>query len=73
MNLTHDNQNTPFRDRLIRCPEVKNLTGLGRTTIYKMMGTGAFPKSVNVGRAALWSEGEVFAWIEAQKLRARAA
>ncbi len=51
-------------DRLLRLPEVKQLTGLGRSAIYQQMQFGTFPHSVKVGsRVAAWSEAAVQAWI----------
>ena len=35
--------------RLIRLKDVKHATGLGRSTIYKYIEEGGFPKSVSLG------------------------
>ena len=70
MNKKH----TPQK-RLIRLPEVMNRTGYGRTSIYRKMEDGTFPKSVKLGgpledpnafdsRAVAWIEHEVDQWIE---------
>ncbi|HGO5293168.1 AlpA family transcriptional regulator [Photobacterium damselae subsp. damselae] len=59
--------------RLIRLNEVKSLTGLGRSTIYKYMSEDQFPKTVDLGgRAVAWVESEIHEWIAA-KIAARAA
>ena len=51
--------------RLIRLKEVMNITGLGRSSIYKFMDEERFPKSVSLGdRAVAWVESEVEMWIE---------
>lgn len=51
--------------RIIRLSEVKAMTGLGRSSIYKFMGEGIFPQSVSLGeRAVGWVESEVQEWIE---------
>jgi len=51
--------------RLIRLKEVMNLTALGRSTIYKKMKEGTFPKTVSLGdRAVAWIESEIEEWIE---------
>ena len=63
--------------RLIRLPEVMNRTGYGRTSIYRKMKDGSFPKSVKLGgplkdpnafdcRAVAWIEDEVDQWIESR-------
>ncbi|RWU09266.1 AlpA family transcriptional regulator [Pseudidiomarina gelatinasegens] len=51
--------------RLIRLPQVKDMTGLGRSSVYKLMSEGKFPKAVTlIGRASAWVENEVVEWIE---------
>lgn len=53
--------------RLIRLKEVKHATGLGRSTIYKYIEEGNFPKSVPLGeRAVAWVESEVVGWVMAR-------
>ena len=63
--------------RLIRLPEVLSRTGFGRTTIYRKMEDGSFPRSVKLGgppidpnvfdsRAIAWIEDEVEQWIESR-------
>ncbi len=50
--------------RLIRLKEVINLTGLGRSSIYKFMMEGHFPQSISLGeRAIAWDENEIDEWI----------
>ena len=50
--------------RLIRLPEVQHRVGLGRSTIYRWMSEGKFPKPVQLGGYSVaWSEREVGAWI----------
>lgn len=36
-------------NRLIRMKELRQMIGLGPSTIYKMMGEGRFPRSVHLG------------------------
>lgn len=50
--------------KLIRLKDVMDLTGLGRSSIYKFMDESRFPKSVSLGdRAVAWVESEVEEWI----------
>jgi prophage regulatory protein len=50
-------------DRILRLPGVKAATGLSRSTIYNLVGAGAFPRPVQLGpRAVGWLESEVDAW-----------
>ena len=63
--------------RFIRLPEVLSRTGYGRTTIYRKMEDGSFPRSVKLGgpledsnafdcRAVAWIEDEVEQWIDSR-------
>ncbi|MEN1710950.1 AlpA family transcriptional regulator [Pseudomonas aeruginosa] len=53
--------------RIIRLKEVISSTGLARSTIYKLIGVGEFPKPVPlVGRSVGWLECEVQEWIQAK-------
>ena len=48
---------------LIRLPEVKKLTGVSGSKIYKMISDGEFPRQVKLGdRAVAWLRGEVLKW-----------
>lgn len=50
--------------RIIRLKDVIEMTGLARSTIYKYMDAGFFPKTVALGdRAVGWIEGEVQEWV----------
>ena len=50
--------------RLVRLKEVFDCTGLGRSTIYKYIAEGTFPKPVSLGdRCVGWVESEVHDWI----------
>ena len=51
--------------RIIKLPEVKHLSGLGRSSIYRMVAEGKFPASVSLGggRSVGWVESEVVGWI----------
>ena len=50
--------------RLIRLPEVQHRVGLGRSTIYRWMSEGKFPRPVHLGGYAVaWSEQEIEIWI----------
>jgi prophage regulatory protein len=52
--------------RFIRLPQVIDRVGMARPTIYRMIQHGQFPAPVKVGSAALWSEAEVSAWLDAR-------
>jgi len=53
--------------RIIRLSEVLASTGLARSTVYKYVGDGCFPKPVSLGdRAVGWVESEVQDWVLAR-------
>ena len=71
-----DKKQSPQK-RLIRLPEVLTRTGFGRTTIYRKMEDGSFPRSLKLdgppkdpeafdSRAVAWIEDEVEQWIESR-------
>ena len=56
---------TNFPERIIRTKELLEITGLSRTTIWRMEKAGTFPKRVNLGEASVgWRYSEVSEWIE---------
>ncbi|MFV3093712.1 helix-turn-helix transcriptional regulator [Pseudomonas sp. GW6] len=53
--------------RIIRLKEVTNSTGLARSTLYKYIAQGTFPKPVSLGyRCVGWVEEEIHNWISAR-------
>ena len=65
------------KHRFIRLNEVLSRTGFGRTSIYRKMEEGSFPKSLKLGgppkdpsifdsRAVAWIEDEVDQWMESR-------
>lgn len=52
---------------LIRLPRVKELTSLGKTTIYSMLHAGRFPDRMKLSpTVSAWRYADVMAWIEEQ-------
>lgn len=48
-----------------RMKRLNDSTGLGRSTVYKYMAAGIFPKQIRLGpRCVGWLEEEVLRWIE---------
>jgi prophage regulatory protein len=55
---------TPPTYRLMQLHEVLMITGVARSTIYKWMGDGCFPRAVKLNsRSVRWIENEVQEWI----------
>lgn len=53
--------------RLIRLKEVQHRVGLGRSTIYRWMAEGRFPKPVQLGGYAVaWAQEDIENWILAK-------
>nr|WP_255420804.1 AlpA family phage regulatory protein [Paucibacter sp. KBW04] len=49
-------------------PTVRRMTGLGRSTIYRLMATHEFPTSVHLsGRAVGWRLSDLAEWSRARK------
>ncbi|SDZ69514.1 transcriptional regulator, AlpA family [Variovorax sp. YR266] len=54
-------------DRLVRLPEVRFLTGLGKSSIYEAVKAGTFPQAVRVtDYAVAWRKSEIDRWIAAR-------
>lgn len=53
--------------KILRLNAVMEMTGLARSTIYKYISDGQFPKQIKLGaRAAGWSREEVEQWLAAK-------
>jgi len=51
-------------DRIIRLKTVLARTGLSRTTLYRKMGEGTFPRQVKISvHRAGWRESAINRWI----------
>jgi len=52
---------------ILRLPQVKSKTGLGRSTIYNLIAEGNFPKQIKLTpRSSGWLESEVQEWINSR-------
>jgi prophage regulatory protein len=55
---------TDTPDRILRLNAVLHRTGLSRSTLYRKMQNGTFPKNVQIStRCAGWRESAVNAWM----------
>ena len=51
-------------DRILRLPEVTNLTGLSKSGVYQAIQDNNFPKPLKLGkRASGWLASDVTSWI----------
>ena len=56
----------------LRLPKVIQKTGLARPTIYLRIKQNSFPRQIKNGRASLWLEADIDAWIDQQVAASRA-
>lgn len=56
-----------MHDRLLRRREVEKITSMSRSSIYRLMQDGKFPRPVRVGPAAVrWKASDISAWLESR-------
>jgi prophage regulatory protein len=61
-----------LQQKLLRLPEVKQTTGLSKSTIYARIAEGTFPKQIPLGpRLVVWMESDIQNWIAEQVSAAR--
>lgn len=61
-----------LNNKFLRLPEVKELTGLSKSSVYAMIAEGSFPKQIPIGpRLVVWVESEIQNWIAEQISGAR--
>ena len=54
-------------DRMITRGEVERLCSLSRSSVYRLMALGDFPRPRRVGvRGVRWPESEVTAWLQSR-------
>ena len=60
---------TTMQDRLLRRREVEEITALSRSSIYRLMQEGEFPRPVKVGPAAVrWRLSDINTWLESRSV-----
>ena len=58
-----------IQQEFIRLNVVQEITSLSKSTIYRLISEGDFPKQVQIGkRAVVWVRSDINAWIN-QKLK----
>lgn len=51
--------------RLLRRTDVERTVGLSRSTIYRMMNTGSFPRAIRITPSrVVWKESDIQDWID---------
>ena len=65
MQLVSETSPPVKRDRFLRLPEVEHLTGLKKSTIYRLMRERKFVQCVQVTpRCTAWPEASVLSWVQ---------
>lgn len=54
---------TPSPDYLLKLPQVCDLTGRSRASIYRDVAAKAFPGPLKIGKSSRWRMSEVQAYI----------
>ena len=50
--------------KLLTRQQIEEITGLTRSTIYRLMRSGQFPEPIRIGpRAIRWPQSEIESWI----------
>jgi prophage regulatory protein len=53
-----------LQTKLLRLPQVKESTGLSKSSIYARIAEGTFPKQISIGpRLVVWVESDIQNWI----------
>ncbi|WP_085897191.1 helix-turn-helix transcriptional regulator [Limimaricola soesokkakensis] len=51
-------------DKILRRAAVEEMTGLSRSTLYRMMDRGEFPRPARIGQRAVgWRQSSVNTWL----------
>jgi prophage regulatory protein len=54
-------------DPIVRLPDLLEITGLGRTTIYKLIASGSLQKPLRLSpRSIGWRSSVIQAWLDAR-------
>ncbi|MBN2974702.1 helix-turn-helix transcriptional regulator [Pseudomonas lactucae] len=52
--------------KFIKLNQVKELSSLSTSEIYRRISVGKFPKQVSLGpKCVVWIEAEIFSWLDA--------
>lgn len=50
--------------QILKLPEVKRITGLSSSSIYRGASNGTFPKPIKIGdRSSGWLDSEISKWL----------
>ena len=53
--------------RFLRLPEVKEMTAISRSSIYRQIAAGTFPKQIQIGsNQVVWVTHQIEDWIDSR-------
>ena len=53
--------------RFLRLPEVKEMTALSRSSIYRQIAAGTFPRQIQIGsNQVVWVKHQIEDWIDSR-------
>ncbi len=62
--------NTDQELRFIRGPKVQEMTGLSRSSVYRLEESGDFPKRRQISEGVVaWVQSEIFEWMRSRERR----
>jgi len=53
-----------MKEKLLTIKELENIVGFKKSTIYKFMNEGKFPKQIKIGKSSRWKMSEIKQWME---------
>ena len=54
-----------YRCDFVRLPQVKEMTCLSKSSIYRLMNAGDFPSQISLGaRSVVWIRSEIEEWCD---------
>ncbi|WP_374378027.1 helix-turn-helix transcriptional regulator [Pseudomonas fluvialis] len=62
------NSNTTHNERILRRHEVEARTGLPRSSLYRLIAAGEFPRQRRLSESTVgWLESEISTWISSRE------
>jgi prophage regulatory protein len=53
-----------YEEKFLTIKEVTEIVGFKRSTIYKFINKGKFPKQIKIGKASRWRLSDIQKWLQ---------
>jgi len=53
-----------MEEKLLRLPEVEEIVGFKKSTIYQYIREGKFPRQVKIGTSSRWKLSDIKKWMK---------